>query len=391
MYGKDDFVFFLDDDDAEWAEILESSFDLDDDEGDFVPEPVPKKRKKNKSKPALSPGRKSDLTRFKFEEVVFMLVLVGIQEVIDNQIYSITKTGRSVIAVLSAFKSKLVCLPEWFRDFLWEAVTAGDREALPSRQKDKVWTKFHKLRTSPDFTTKGMDFLRNTSEHSDCDELTTRQAFQVLVRSSFDRVIKYREDMDRKKMSVTKSKMTDSEQQALRYVAGYMCQKLSKKCELKSLQYAAIIKTWFRKGKPSSDGAAYLKVSRQWTEMVDRGGLCHVNDILFLFVRLLEEVVREVFSEENTFFYHNHGDLREGIMNLALQNKALMNYWEELTAGESDKLKMDLFGMFVKLYITIRGHSFRRQLIEKYQESVSASTKEKGLRKSLKRKSRITV
>ena len=94
------------------------------------------------------------------------------------------------------------------------------------------------------------------------------------------------------------TKLDESEEQTLRYVAGFVLYKLfrlvkhNEKPEGKVMEQ--VLSMWVAKRKfPEHNPISLLDYTNAWTEKVNRGGLYEVSDQFYLFICTIELVVRE--------------------------------------------------------------------------------------------------
>ncbi len=87
--------------------------------------------------------------------------------------------------------------------------------------------------------------------------------------------------------------LTDTEENVVRYVAGYVVMKLKKKYRKHHHQYASVLDTMKTSlDEYESNITSIHDYSRTWTEQRDRGGLYHVNDKFFSLTKAIELVCR---------------------------------------------------------------------------------------------------
>ncbi len=98
-----------------------------------------------------------------------------------------------------------------------------------------------------------------------------------------------------------------------------------------------------------------IDYSHTWTEQRDRGGLYHVNNNFFALTKAIELVCR------------HHLDVRTDPSDVmlskieedALKTEAVTSLWETMTVSlDTASQKMDLLKSVIKLWSTIRIHSF---------------------------------
>jgi hypothetical protein len=145
----------------------------------------------------------------------------------------------------------------------------------PSRslrvRKEKMWQEFHELRTSHPFLQEWDKFLKM----SVCgDPLPT--LFQFVTNSVFKKLIKNKYAASGTVEDQEHSSLTWEEENALRYVAGYVCRKVQGNIKKSSLEEKEDI--MFLIMELSGDETCDAVGAELWTNGIDRGGLWHVND-----------------------------------------------------------------------------------------------------------------
>ena len=91
--------------------------------------------------------------------------------------------------------------------------------------------------------------------------------------------------------------LTKTEQQVLRYAAGYVATKLSRhygksKSNLAKV-YHEILLSW--KITPCETSINFLSFTRKLLELANRGGLFEVGDKVFIFFRRMEIIINPIF------------------------------------------------------------------------------------------------
>ena len=177
--------------------------------------------------------------------------------------------------------------------------------------------------------------------------------------------------------------LTDDEQRVLYYVAGFivfsMIKKYKKLSNGKSNAAASAALQFFLSlkvsGNSSLKGCPFLDFAKKWMEIVDRGGLIKVNDEMFIFVRRVENVVRQVLNE----------DLRECLQTELEKSKLVSMAWDSLSRNmsNSDLVKI-LKKQILAKWVDIRGRSFVSSYIQilKHKLQSKKGEKEKSLKLS---------
>lgn len=176
--------------------------------------------------------------------------------------------------------------------------------------------------------------------------------------------------------------MTDNESSALRYVAGYVCRHLHKKIErenhdLKEEMILCLVE--LVKDKTVEDQGT----SEEWTNLIDRGGLCHIKETTFQLFHVLEYQVRNVLKSLEKPLPSCKADLIKKV----ITDDDVQFHWLIATADfeiDNKQTHDTLLKMIVELYVTIRGFSKASAWLEKYKQSTKRSTQRtKSLRREL--------
>lgn len=155
-----------------------------------------------------------------------------------------------------------------------------------STGSDKVWSKFHKLRLCPILRECWKEYLRTSRVPTHLLKYSD-QSLQVML----DRVLKYMiKQRSTTAAGPTKDddiKLSEREENVVRYMSGYVAVKLLKKYRRKSSSATLINKKKWKyfvsvlekmkcESQPLCDDT-FEDYSRSWSEHIDRGGLFHVK------------------------------------------------------------------------------------------------------------------
>ena len=192
--------------------------------------------------------------------------------------------------------------------------------------------------------------------------------------------------------------LSEIEQNAVRYTAGYVIKKLeeryskrkskeAKDCT-KALQ-AMAGKLHTRTNKTSEEASSEAKEqpsSNKWINMVNRGGLYFVEDIVYDLFVTIEPIVDSKLSE----ILKEHG---KGIEQVKKENLAwvcddeeVQDLWDQISSNsiEDEEISEDLLREIVHMWVTTRGHSKTHKIKEDYKLSQKTTVKGKrSLRKEL--------
>ena len=152
------------------------------------------------------------------------------------------------------------------------------------------------------------------------------------------------------------------EQNALRYVDGYIVFQVLKKTLFKKRE-GEQMEIVVNNMKEGSSKQTRLNYTKEWVEAQSRGGLCMINDKT-LFFQKLEEVIRsELPSDTPTL---KSKDLRENTTHTALENRLILIKWTSITAGSqlSEHATLVMLQLLVDFYVHIRLFSFTENIAE---------------------------
>ena len=121
-----------------------------------------------------------------------------------------------------------------------------------------------------------------------------------------------------------------------------------------------------------------------WMNMIDRGGLWHVNDQTYSLFVIMEEVVRHYFSS-NQVWRNKH--IKSTVKKAILISEDLLFEWCIISAEADDDIATEVLHRIVDLYMTIRGVAFTKSCIEMYKQAHQKTLqKKRALRSELCRK-----
>ena len=177
--------------------------------------------------------------------------------------------------------------------------------------------------------------------------------------------------------------MTAEEENALRYVSGYVALKLMRRYEKEedkiTVQYVECLSSMAVAGEESS---FYNYTKEWWTCLIDRGGLFHVNDGTYDLFKSIEFQVRQVLTP------HLKNSLQStstSVIDKVKEDEDVQFHWSMMSTDVHDHQDADRsLQEIIKLYITIRGHSLTATWMEQYKRaSQQSSSKKRGLRKNI--------
>lgn len=243
-------------------------------------------------------------------------------------------------------------------------------------KREKVWGKFHSLRVSQGY----INFWKVFLEIIGCGvpdpafyQHVSQHIFTSLLKDMFPVP-----DVPSTSTSTAVSSLDFNEKSAIRYVAGYVCQKLYRKMKkLGNNDICQGIEDMIHDELDEPD-----EESTTWTKLIDRGGLFKVNDRVYAFFVSIELVVRHFYQLKKAT------ELQPGMKDLlvasVLQDDDVELQWSLLSLELEEKDKRALMNMIINDWINIRGFSFAGSYVELYKQATRKSLqKSKALRTKL--------
>ena len=239
----------------------------------------------------------------------------------------------------------------------------------------KMWGAYHKLRTSEEFKQEWRIFLEKSAEQNACAAFV-----QHVTHELFRNLIKLEQPIsaDTGDTNETPVPMSYVEKNALRYVAGYVCRKLhdrlhSPKCNASGKDEMVISLTDMNGSNKSGDG-------EDWLNMINRGGLWHINDDVFELFVIMEDFIRSESRTVKTLT----GERKLRIIDDLMHNEDLLFQWCFCATDLIGDTSTVLLKQVVELFLTVREFSFASSCLEKYKQSQKKLlSKKKSLRTEL--------
>jgi hypothetical protein len=114
--------------------------------------------------------------------------------------------------------------------------------------------------------------------------------------------------------------------------------------------------------------------AEEWTNMVDRGGLVHVNEITYGLFISLENDIRDCLKSLSADVPEPSSDQKTTIAHRLVNNDDVQFYWSMISADfevDDSETQYTLLKMIVELYITIRGLSYSNAWMEKFKQKIA--------------------
>ena len=241
--------------------------------------------------------------------------------------------------------------------------------------RERMWRKYHEFRSSGEFKSMWKRLFENDFGGKLCPifyQYVTNAVMEALIKEQFPTL------EDSTTIEEPAPSLDDEEKSALRYVAGYVIRAVVKKIERSSHPEKRELEKCIKEVVEKEECGDSVK----WINMIDRGGLYHVNNMTYMLFISMELVLREVIG-------NNSGDERVSLMNTAKieieENEDFLFYWTMVSSSWSEDHADILMGYIVDHWITLRGFSYCSSFMEKFkQKNKMTVQKSKALRKELK-------
>ena len=169
------------------------------------------------------------------------------------------------------------------------------------------------------------------------------------------------------------NKMTYEEENAVRYIGGYMLRTLSTKAEREDdkMLLEAI-------NDLKGDVNELPTATEEWTGSVDRGGLWYVTYAAHQFFCSTEYSLRQYLHVTNAHLMDN--TFRSKLTKMVTEDDDVQFSWTIAAAASSMEGDIvDLaFEAILNLYITIRGFSFATSILEMYKQEAKKGTQKRN-------------
>lgn len=234
------------------------------------------------------------------------------------------------------------------------------KEKLSLRtRKSRMWGHYHQLRTSEKFAQEWKDFLTKSVG----SEVAIPAFFQFVTDKVFKDIIKQEFELNVSRSNAC-CEMTYDDQCATRYIAGYVCRKVRDRLESTRIPHKndLIITLYEFRG----NGVESVDASEDWVDTIDRGGLWHVTDEVYVLFCCIEEEIRRHFTV--TAQHAGHEGFKDRVIQHLKENEDVLFQWCILSIELDDELSLVLLNMILELYVTIRGHAFANSCMELYKQ-----------------------
>lgn len=231
--------------------------------------------------------------------------------------------------------------------------------------REKLWVNYYKEISSNEFTSKWNDFCGKI-------KVTVMPLFyQHITDEIFEYLLKDEFDLNGP-IGIEENQtppLTFEEENAVHFVGGYLLRVIKE--DPKNPNILPLVLKLINTEKD------YVGSSQEWLKSIDRGGLIDTTDEAFQCFYSIELVIRRYFNSSRT------RDMVDGfteeVNKAVLQDDDVLFNWclaVGLALGcDYDETISDSFlKQIVKKWITIRGHSFSKSMMEMYKQCSKKGT-----------------
>jgi len=227
-------------------------------------------------------------------------------------------------------------------------------------KRESMWGAYHRLRASDTFRRDWKTFL-----HESFQVEAFPAFYQFVTHHMFKELLKMEYPLPEVSTNTCARPLTLEEKNALRYVAGYIVRKLQSTLESSSISKKD--EMIYLLMELAGDELAEETGTELWTNMVDRGGLWHVNDQTYDLFATVEEEIRHFF----TLRQHVADEMtaKEVITETILRSNDVQFTWSLIGADYEHDICSDVLRRIVNMYIAIRGFAFASSCLELYKQA----------------------
>ena len=276
--------------------------------------------------------------------------------------------ARSMIAVLDENATPFA---DWLYQSLMKVLKGS--ESKGRLNKEKLWCDFHKLRSSENFFTHWKQFMVELKLNP--YPLFFQHVTQEVFESMITKELSLGHDTDEIKEDIPR--LTENEEAALRYVAGYVIKEVKDNLKApRDNDKLVIMQKLIQTDSESSFGT-----SESWVKAIDRGGLVKITDSAFQFFYAVEFSLRRHLHISNTSKMDTK--FQSKVLNSLVTDDDILFQWC-LTGQTEEPSSASCMELIVQKWVTVRGFSFASSIMEIYkQKNKKGTEKSKSMRTKL--------
>lgn len=265
------------------------------------------------------------------------------------------------------------------------------------KEKEAMYGKFLNLCNSEDINDSWLELVVGSSS-SQVTNALKNFVLDYFLKKSIERFRPVTRDI----IQTSEFQLSESEQQTVRYVGGYIAFSLKKAVKNKTSPegkaLVELIKQWGNLDDDATNiDVSLLNYTKAWVDVVNRGGLFIINNNFYLFIEKIEKVCRTIINLNLLATYCGE-DILLVLLKKMNNNMFLDEAWNHLTNSLShptllDQLKQKIF----QKWINIRAHAFVKSWTQIAKENIirkggrNVEKAQPALRKSLATQQKIST
>ena len=256
--------------------------------------------------------------------------------------------------------------------FTLEHCFIADNKKMRTR-RERMWEKYYQLRSTDEFARNWETFLQlsGTEASPTLYQHITDLVFNHLISTTFT-------SATCTPTQATASEIDYQEKNAIRYIAGYVSRSIYRKLTASAHRFKDELRLCLAELNDANP-EDMEDDSKDWIKSVDRGGLKHVPDMMYMMFVSMEQELRVQLSCQAPSAV-NLIEAKEKL----IQNEDVNFYWSMVSSNWQEEVAMVLLDMLVDHWISIRGHSTASAWLEEEKKDKKKTVqKSKGVRKQL--------
>lgn len=306
------------------------------------------------------------------------LMITACSSIIEDGNYD-SSLEKSKLVCDIASDVKTLCLSQcepvnsfcsWLYSELHRIVDGAGKLKKVYKFKERVWSKYHELRTSDAFQSRWIQFLRASSL---CAEPLFYQQVSVHI---FSELVKEAKKLAAAPLPEEVPAMTYEQENALRYTGGYIVRALRKK----NKKDESVLQDL--KELCNEDDDMEPAESEEWLCSIDRGGLIRVTEDMYQALLAIECITKTFYQKS---LAHKMDDsYKEKVIDGVIDASEVQLKWTLASSSMQEENRELILEQIVTQWVTIRGFSFTKSILEKYKKETKKGTqKAKPLRATL--------
>ena len=258
----------------------------------------------------------------------------------------------------------------WLYSELHSIVNAAGRLKLVYKFKERVWSRYHDLRSSATFRSRWIKFLTVNCLRAE------PLFYQQVSLHMFSTLIKEAKKLPAVGVPEEVAVLTYEQENAVRYMGGYLVRAL----RVKNKNDASILQDL--KDLCNDNDDIEPAESEEWLCSIDRGGLIRITEEMYQTLLAIESITGTFYRE--SIAHEMDDSYKEKVIEGVLDASDVQLNWTLASSEMHEENSEIILEQIVIHWVTIRGFSFTKSILEKYKRETKKGTqKAKPLRATL--------